>query len=189
MHGHFFSQTLFVPLAWVLTGRQNKPRWNRVCKQACEYRHETHKLAPRPDEYASAGIGASTPSHDQSTQPSQVKVNSTTKTRRAFLQVNRAHSSVWGGLLHEKKHQINGLVPTSAWCHRQAGSHYQSKPVCYRREKLRRQHAGRKHEIAAFGISFSPARLHLASPVIGARVSETPVSRRQTICEYRPAKP
>lgn len=69
------------------------------------------------------------------------------------------------------------------------GSHYQSKPVCYRREKLRRQHAGRKHEIAAFGISFSPARLHLASPVIGARVSETLVSRRQTICEYRPAKP
>lgn len=59
MHGCFFSQTLFVPLAWVLTGRQNKPRWNWVCKQACEYRHETHKLAPRPDEYASAGIVAS----------------------------------------------------------------------------------------------------------------------------------
>ncbi|KAJ4943316.1 hypothetical protein JOQ06_005819, partial [Pogonophryne albipinna] len=56
---------LFVPLAWVLTGRQNKPRWNRVCKQACEYRHETHKLPPRPDEYASAGIRASRPSHDQ----------------------------------------------------------------------------------------------------------------------------
>lgn len=60
----FFSQTLFVPLAWVLTGRQNKPRWNGVCKQACEYRHETHKLAPRPDEYASSGIRARTASHD-----------------------------------------------------------------------------------------------------------------------------
>lgn len=30
-----------------------------MCKQACEYRHETHKLAPPPDEYASAGIVAS----------------------------------------------------------------------------------------------------------------------------------
>lgn len=54
-----FPQTLFVPLARVLTGRQNKPRWSWVCKQACEYRHETHKLAPRPDEYARTGIAAS----------------------------------------------------------------------------------------------------------------------------------
>lgn len=54
-----FSQTLFVPLAWVLTGRQNKPRWNWVSKQACEYRHETHKLAPQPDEYARTGMAAS----------------------------------------------------------------------------------------------------------------------------------
>lgn len=82
----FFSQTLFVLLAWVLTGRQNKPRWNRVCKQACEYRHETHKLAPRPDEYASAGIGASAASRDQSTQPSRVKVNRKTKARNLFFQ-------------------------------------------------------------------------------------------------------
>ncbi|TNN72816.1 hypothetical protein EYF80_016927 [Liparis tanakae] len=58
MEAQWGQNTLFVPLARVLTGRQNKPRWNRVCKQACEYRHETHKLAPRPDEYASAGIGA-----------------------------------------------------------------------------------------------------------------------------------
>lgn len=101
MHGHFFSQTLFVPLAWVLTGRQNKPRWNRVCKQACEYRHETHKLAPRPDEYASAGIRASTASHDQSTQPSQVKVNRKTKPRRAFLQVNTLHFGLSGRFLQK----------------------------------------------------------------------------------------
>lgn len=55
-----------------------------MCKQACEYRHETHKLAPRPDEYASAGIRASTLSHDLSTQPSQVKVNTKTKKRHVF---------------------------------------------------------------------------------------------------------
>lgn len=47
----------------------------------------------------------------------------------------------------------------------------------------------KKLRLRPFGISFSPARLHLASPVIGARVSEALVSRQQTICEYRPAKP
>lgn len=55
-----------------------------MCKQVCEYRHETHKLAPRPDEYASGGIRASAPSHDQSTQPSHVKVKRETEKRRWF---------------------------------------------------------------------------------------------------------
>lgn len=65
-----------------------------MCKQACEYRHETHKLAPRPDEYASAGIRASTASYDQPMQPSQVKVNRKTKARNVFLQVDGAHFSL-----------------------------------------------------------------------------------------------
>jgi len=83
------SQTLFVPLARVLTGRQNKPRWNRVCKQACEYRHETHKLAPRPDEYASAGIGAGPclPVIRARSQVGWKKANRQTKTRHVLLQV------------------------------------------------------------------------------------------------------
>lgn len=47
----------------------------------------------------------------------------------------------------------------------------------------------KKQEIVAFGVSFRPAQLHPATPVIDARESETLVSRQQTICEYRPAKP
>lgn len=102
----FSSQTLFVPLAWVLTGRQNKPRWNGVCKQACEYRHETHKLAPTPDEYASAGTGARTPSHDRHPQPSHVKVNRTTKTGNVFLQVDRVHLSLCSWFFAPKYHSF-----------------------------------------------------------------------------------
>lgn len=44
-------------------------------------------------------------------------------------------------------------------------------------------------EITAFGILFSPAQLHPAPAVINTRESETLVSRQQTICEYKPAKP
>lgn len=47
----------------------------------------------------------------------------------------------------------------------------------------------KKYEIVAFGILFGSARLHPTTPVIDAREYETLVSRQQTICEYRPAKP
>lgn len=48
----------------------------------------------------------------------------------------------------------------------------------------------KKHEILAIGISFRPcSKIHPAPPVIDTRESETLVSRQQTICEYRPAKP
>lgn len=40
-----------------------------------------------------------------------------------------------------------------------------------------------------FGVSAGAARLRPATRVIDAREYETLVSRRQTICEFRPAKP
>lgn len=47
----------------------------------------------------------------------------------------------------------------------------------------------RKYESVAFGISFRSAGLHPATAVIDARQYETLVSRQETICGFRPAKP
>lgn len=69
-----------------------------MCKQACEYRHETRKLAPRPDEYVSTGTEARKVSDNQHKESSQVKENRKTESLNLFLLVLYSNCCIYGNI-------------------------------------------------------------------------------------------